>query len=126
MLLREKYHLRIEEAERSPRTVCSLICDMVDQQHILIPQMGSKSTFNKPLKQMILGCKEHGSKKLVLFRTIGTVSKGKNFTAYAILTMLEKWKESRRLDRYPETLFLQVKHMQHILKGYVLYVIKLD
>ena len=63
-------------------------------------------TFSDPLKQMIIGVKEHGY-GVHLFPCIDTISKGANLTIYVIDKVIELWKE-RHGGVYPTIIYLQV------------------
>jgi hypothetical protein len=67
--------------------------------------LGGQNKFSRPLKQTILGVKEHGV-GVTIYRTCGTATKSCNLSCYVICNQIERWKE--RNCYYPEELYLQV------------------
>ena len=63
-----------DENLRNPY-ILSFIVDIMDQSHCVLPWDGTQSSFSDPLKQMIIGVKEHGY-GVHLFPCIDTISKG--------------------------------------------------
>ena len=94
-----------EENMRNPY-VLSIIVDIMDQQHCQLPWNGTQSKFSNPLKQKIIGVKEHGY-GVHLFPAIDTVRKGANLMIYIIDKVIEDWKE-RHGGVYPTKIYLQV------------------
>ena len=94
-----------DENLRNPY-ILSFIVDIMDQSHCVLPWDGTQSSFSDPLKQMIIGVKEHGY-SVHLFPCIDTISKGANLTIYIIDKVIELWKE-RHGGVYPTIIYLQV------------------
>ena len=94
-----------EENMRDPH-ILSLIVDIMDQNHCQLPWNGTQGSFAEPLKQKIIGVKEHGY-GVHLFSAIDTVRKGANLMIYIIDSVIEKWKE-RHGGAYPTKIYLQV------------------
>ena len=67
-----------DENLRNPY-ILSFIVDIMDQSHCVLPWDGTQSSFSDPLKQMIIGVKEH-EYGVHLFPCIDTISKGANLT----------------------------------------------
>ena len=103
MSRREEVHC--EENVRKPY-ILSLIIDIMDQSHCVIPSKGTQGTFTDPLKQMIFGVKEHGY-GVHLFPAIDSVRKGGNLIVYILDTVIENWKR-RHNGNYPTIIYLQV------------------
>lgn len=78
----------------------------MDQSKVTCPNCGSQDQFDNPLKQYIVGVKEH-SKKVTIFATNGTVVKGADLSIYCILTNIEEWVH-RNHGRYPEKIYLRL------------------
>jgi hypothetical protein len=87
--------------------VLSIIVDIMDQQHCQLPWNGTQSKFSDPLKQKIVGVKEHGYYGVHLFVAIDTVRKGANLMIYIIDKIIEDWKE-RHDGVCPTKIYLQV------------------
>lgn len=94
-----------EENIRNPHLL-SIIVHIMDQQHCQLPWNGTQSSFGEPLKQKIVGVKEHGY-GVHLFPVIDTDRKKANLMIYIIDTVIEKWKE-RHNGVYPTKIYLQV------------------
>jgi len=105
-----RYKERIHEALRrnsgTRPTVLSMIMDGMDQNHCHIPYAGTQQSFSNPLKQCIVGVKEHGL-GFTVYRTIDTIKKGANLTIHIFLMHLESWR-NRNGGVFPEEIFLQV------------------
>jgi hypothetical protein len=93
-----------EENMRDPH-ILSLIVDIMDQNHCQLPWNGTQGSFAEPLKQKIIGVKEHGY-GVQLFSAIDIVRKGANLMIYIIDSVIEKWKE-RHGGVYPTKIYLQ-------------------
>lgn len=102
--------------------IMSIIIDGMDQQHCLVPNKGSQSSFKDPLKQMITGVKVHGV-GLYLYRTIDTVKKGADLTIYCILSQIDRWRCD--FDCYPEELYVQLDGGSENANQYVLAALEL-
>lgn len=73
MLERLGYRERRNEAKKD-KTVLSIIVDTMDNTHCYVPYFAGNDQLTAPLHQGILGCLEHGSSKLTVYRTTGTNS----------------------------------------------------
>ena len=104
-------------------TVMSIIIDGMDQSKVTCPNCGSQDQFDKPLKQYVVGVKEHGQ-KVTIFATNGTVSKGADLSIYCILSKIEEWKR-RNSGRYPEKIYLQVDGGSENANQYLLAMLEL-
>jgi hypothetical protein len=104
MSRREEVHC--EENVRKPY-ILSLIIDIImDQSHCVILSKGTQGNFTDPLKQMIVGVKEHGY-GVHLFPAIDSVRKVGNLIVYILDTVIENWKR-RHNGNYPTIIYLQV------------------
>lgn len=85
----------------------SMIIDGMDQAPLKLPYHGTQSTFgDEALQAHITGVKEHPN-RVVLYRTVETVSKSGDLVVYCILKQLESWKD-RNNGRYPKKVYIQV------------------
>ena len=122
-----RYKKRCSEAVLDSLTshpkIMSIIIDGMDQQHSECPYLGTQSSFgSNPLKQGIIGVKEHGH-GVVLFRTFETVPKGASLTIYIILYMLDRFR--KRNGYFPEKLYVQVDGGSENANRYVLGLLEL-
>jgi hypothetical protein len=85
--------------------ILSMIIDIADQQNCQIPWKGTQDSFQNPLRQLMVGVKEHGY-GVHLFPTIDTVKKGANLTIHVIDSVIEMW--TKRHGYYPTVIYLQV------------------
>jgi len=79
----------------------------MDQSKCNVPNLGTQSSFSKPLEQGITGVLEHchDKNRVTFYRTFGNVGKGANLTIYCILASIEDFR--RRHKKNPEELFVQ-------------------
>jgi hypothetical protein len=101
----------------------SIIIDDMDQNHCSLPYLGSQSSFENPLNQIIVGVKNHSKGSLSIFRAVNTVSKGSNLTMHCILSELELWNYEK--GSYPEELYVQVDGGSENANKYVLALLEL-
>ena len=109
--------------DQNDPTIMSIIIDGMDQSKVTCPNCGTQDQFDKPLKQYIVGVKEHGQ-KVTIFATNGTVSKGADLTIYCILSKIEEWKH-RNSGRYPEKIYIQLDGGAENANQYLLGMLEL-
>lgn len=105
-----------------PPKIFSVIIDGMDQSHCQIPYLGTQKELSKPLKQHIVGVKEHGY-GVGIYRCVDTVSKGANFTIYCFLRQLEEFR--KRHESYPDEIYLQVDGGSENANRWVLALLEL-
>ena len=109
---RRAYKARVQRAIEKSRLpgnegcVCSIIMDIMDQNKLRLPSLGTKQQFANPMNQLLLGLMEHTQNEITFYRSFHNVKKGANMTIYALLDYLEKW--NQRYQRYPEELIIQI------------------
>jgi len=109
--------------DQNDPTIMSIIIDGMDQSKVTCPNCGTQDQFDKPLKQYVVGVKEHGQ-KVTIFATNGTVSKGADLTIYCILSKIEEWKH-RNSGRYPEKIYIQLDGGAENANQYLLGMLEL-
>jgi len=121
-----RYKRKVMEAlfqDKQNPTIMSIIIDGMDQSKVCCPNCGSQDSFDKPLKQYVVGVKEHGH-KVSIFATNGTVQKGADLTIHCILLKIEEWKQ-RNEGRYPEKIYLQLDGGSENANQYVIGMLEL-
>jgi len=96
-------------AQEHPELYMSLIVDGMSQDHCILPYCGNKVAKNNPLKQKIIGAKQHGFSR-TFYRAFPHVSGGSNLAIEVLLQEIEKRMEYCLANNklMPDVLFLQI------------------
>ena len=96
-------------AQEHPELYMSLIVDGMSQDHCILPYCGNKVAKNNPLKQKIIGTKQHGFSR-TFYRAFPHVSGGSNLAIEVLLQEIEKRMEYCLANNklMPDVLFLQI------------------
>jgi hypothetical protein len=87
--------------------ILSMIIDIMDQNGTHLPWQGTQSSFENPMRMVILGVKEHGY-GVHIFPFLKSVGKSANLVIYAIDTVIEKWRLRHPKHRYPTKIYIQI------------------
>ena len=94
------------ENMENPSTL-SMIIDVMDQHGTVLPWDGTQNSFEKPMRMLVLGIKEHGY-GVHIFPFLKSVGKSANLVIYAMDMVIEKWRARHQCNRYPTKIYVQV------------------
>jgi hypothetical protein len=101
----------------------SIIIDGMDQQYCRIPYLGTQSSFNKLLHQIIVGVKSHSDDRLTIYRCPHIVCKGANLSMYCILDQIDIWEKMYSIT--PQIIYLQLDGGSENANKWVLVLLEL-